>query len=55
VAASRINEYQRIIAFRNILVHGYDAIDDRVVWDVVKCDLPALQKQAEAVLRQDSP
>jgi uncharacterized protein with HEPN domain len=32
--ASRISEYRRIIAFRNILIHGYADVDDRLVWDV---------------------
>ena len=29
-----ISEHQRIIAFRNIIVHGYDAIDSEIVWYV---------------------
>jgi uncharacterized protein YutE (UPF0331/DUF86 family) len=29
-------------SFRNILVHGYDAIDDRIVWGVIKEDLGSL-------------
>ena len=32
---SRISEYRRIIAFRNVLIHGYAEVDDRLVWDVV--------------------
>lgn len=28
---ARVSEYRRIIAFRNILVHGYAEVDDRLV------------------------
>ncbi len=34
--ASRISEYRRIIAFRNILIHGYADIDHRIVWDIIE-------------------
>jgi len=37
-SASRISEQSRIIAFRNILAHGYADIDDRIVWNV--CGAP---------------
>ena len=30
--ASGIGEHARIIAFRNILIHGYAEIDDRLGW-----------------------
>ncbi len=33
--ASRISKYQRIIAFRNVLIHGYADVDNRLVWDVI--------------------
>jgi uncharacterized protein with HEPN domain len=41
VAAS-IPELPRIIAFQNVLIHGYAAVDDRLVWGVVEGDLPGL-------------
>lgn len=44
--AVRISEYRRIIAFRNILIHGYAEVDDRLVWDVVETKLPVLRQQA---------
>jgi len=47
---SKITNYRRIIAFRNILVHGYAVVDDRVVWDVVQKDLPILYREVETLL-----
>jgi len=32
--AERIPDLPRIVAFRNLLIHGYAAIDDRLVWEV---------------------
>ncbi len=49
-AASRIGEYRRIIAFRNVLIHGYDIVDDFVVWEVVQDDLPKLHTEVQALL-----
>jgi uncharacterized protein with HEPN domain len=38
----RISEHARIIAFRNILAHGYADVDDRIVWGLVESKLPGL-------------
>lgn len=48
--AAGITDYRKVIAFRNILVHGYGAIDDRIVWAVIQNHLPVLKREAEAVL-----
>ncbi len=48
--AERISEYRRIIAFRNILAHGYTHIDDRIVWDIVESKLPTLLREVAALL-----
>ena len=37
-------EWRDIMAMRNILVHEYWGIDERVVWDTVKKDLPRLKE-----------
>lgn len=50
--ASRISEYERIIGFRNILVHGYSDVNDRAVWFVVETDLPTLSREVDTLLAE---
>ena len=50
--AARISEYPRIIAFRNMLIHGYASVDDRLVWDVVETKLPVLRREVDALLQE---
>lgn len=45
-----IPEKSRIIAFRNILIHGYDVVDNQVVWDVIKYKLPLLSAHVMTLL-----
>ena len=51
--ASRISEYQQIVAFRNVLIHGYDVIDDRIVWEAVQDRLLTFYDQVQALLGED--
>ncbi len=51
--ASRISEHARIIAFRNILIHGYAEIDDRLVWDILENKLPTLRREVDELLAKD--
>ena len=48
--AQRIPEHRRIIAFRNIIVHGYASVDARIVWGVIEADLGRLRAVVEALL-----
>lgn len=48
--ADRISEHRRIIAFRNILVHGYAGVDDMLVWDMVVTRLADLRREVAALL-----
>lgn len=49
-ALSQIRDYQRIIGFRNILAHGYDSIDQHLVWDAVQNHLPFLSEDVERLI-----
>ena len=51
-AAKQITHGSRIIAFRNILIHGYDLVDHEVVWDVIETHLPVLHQQVQALLAE---
>ncbi len=48
--ALAVSDHQRIIAFRNIRIHGYADIDNRLVWDIVVSKLPILRKEVQAML-----
>lgn len=39
--------WREIVAMRNRLIHGYDAIDRDILWEVVARDLPALVAELE--------
>lgn len=49
--ATEITDYRRIIAFRNILIHGYAEIDDRLVWDIVETKLRKLRADVDDLLK----
>ena len=46
-----ISEYQGIIGFRNVLIHGYDSINNDISWSIVQEKLPVLRTELEELLR----
>ncbi len=47
-----IGDYAQIMAFRNILVHGYDIIDREIVWGIIHEKLPSLNERVGSLLRE---
>jgi len=41
--AQRIPDMRDIIAFRNVLIHGYAGIEHRRVWDIAQSSLPRVR------------
>ena len=39
--------WRAMIGMRNLMIHQYDAIDFKVVWDTVQRDLPSIIAQIE--------
>jgi uncharacterized protein with HEPN domain len=50
--AADITDARQIIAFRNILVHGYDVVRNEVVWEILETGLPILAREVDALLAQ---
>ncbi len=48
--ANNIPELHHIVAFRNILVHGYADVDDELVWGVLETSLSDLRERMRALL-----
>lgn len=43
-------EWDRMAAFRNVLVHDYLGIDLKLVWEIIHRDVPALKAAIVAML-----
>jgi uncharacterized protein with HEPN domain len=54
-ATGQIPEARRIIAFRNILIHGYAVLDHQIVWRVIHDHLPPLMVAVERLLNSEPP
>lgn len=50
--AARIAGLNRIVSFRNRIIHGYDAVDDATVWGVAESHLPRLVTEVEGLLQE---
>jgi uncharacterized protein with HEPN domain len=51
-SVEQIPDSARIIAFRNILTHGYAVLDHSIVWSVIEKHLPELEKAVAALLEK---
>lgn len=49
--ADRITDRRRIIGFRNLLIHGYAEIDDRVVWGVLEQKLAPMMAEVQILIQ----
>jgi uncharacterized protein with HEPN domain len=48
--AQKVPDLRQIIAFRNILIHGYATVDPARVWRVIEDNLPPLRAALAALL-----
>lgn len=45
--------WPQVISLRNRLIHGYDAVDNDILWQIIVHDLPSLVAVLEAILIQE--
>jgi len=48
----QIAEARDIIGFRNVVIHGYDSINDSSVWGSIHNDLPHLRRTVQRMLAE---
>ena len=49
--AESITDWQAIIGFRNVLIHGYSAVKHDKTWDIVQSELPVLRRELGDLLK----
>jgi uncharacterized protein with HEPN domain len=48
--AAQLADLPKAIAFRNVLIHDYAAINHQIVWDAIRDDLPRLRASLTQLL-----
>jgi uncharacterized protein with HEPN domain len=49
--SAEVTDLRRIVGLRNRIIHGYDTVDDEILWRLLHDELPRLVQQLEAALK----
>lgn len=49
----KIENARQIIDTRNWVIHGYDKVDDVVIWGIISIHLPKLKEEIESLLADE--
>lgn len=47
-----IKSKKQIISMRNRVIHGYDKIDDEIIWGIIVRHLPILKKEVDILMQE---
>lgn len=50
--AAMVQGLAKIVGLRNRLIHGYDTVDDEIVWDIVQTKINPLALRLEHILEK---
>ena len=43
-------EWKALISFRNVIIHEYFGINLKIIWDIIKNELPSLEQEIKKIL-----
>ena len=46
-----ITDSRRIVDLRNWVIHGYDKVDDVIIWGILSRDIPKLKHQVDLIIK----
>ena len=49
-----IDNARRIVDLRNFVIHGYDKVDNVIIWGVISRDLPKLKQQVDRLMEEQT-
>lgn len=49
-----IDNARRIVDLRNFVIHGYDKVDNVIIWGVLSKDLPKLKQQVDKLMEEQT-
>jgi uncharacterized protein with HEPN domain len=49
-----IDNAWRIVDLRNFVIHGYDNVDNVIIWGVISKDLPKLRLQIDKLMGEQT-
>jgi uncharacterized protein with HEPN domain len=50
--ARKIPDLPQVVAFRNLLIHGYAAVDHPTVWETIQVHVPVLRRRVAELLEE---
>jgi len=54
--ATTVTDLPRIVGLRNRLIHGYDSVDDEIIWDIIQSKiLPLIERLAVFLKKEGYP
>jgi uncharacterized protein with HEPN domain len=52
-ASVQVSNSKHIVYTRNRIIHGYDSIDDTIIWRIIIKEIPLLKKEVEELLEEN--
>jgi uncharacterized protein with HEPN domain len=49
-----IPDLRRIVGMRNRIIHGYDSVDDELLWQTIQAHIPPLTQRLSELLESDN-